>query len=308
MASKPTSGPSRVQPKRGDPTSKLRGLILAAAKEHSTIAVYGWSEVVHETAWGAVADVISAEFSQLHQRIAELQARVATLSQSPATATITKFKKHLEDVDNEIAGLKQQQAVLDAAAQEQQAAIAASTDATKSYTAAVLGSKPVQPMRQPELFKAFRVTSHGAKQLPTSTQEALKLAESVLNDINTENKIRAADVSIQRRKHDGLSKGKPQAVIISVLPGDAFTRKPMLWEKHVQDKLHRAGLRVSIHLPQDEYKAKQALWGQFGRQMRAWVTDGKPLIYSNKHQYVTVEGGEVLKLSPSNVAAGNAAA
>jgi len=94
-------------------------------------------------------------------------------------------------------------------------------------------------------------------------------------------------------------------VIISVLPGDACSLKPLLWEKHVQDKLHGAGLRVSTHLPQDEFKSKQALWGQFGRQMRAWVTDGKPLIYSNRHQSVTVEGGEVLKLTPVNVATGN---
>lgn len=306
MASKSASGPSRVQPQRGDPTTKLRGLFFAAAQQLCCRFAVPWNE--SEKAWGSLADVISAEFIQLHQTIAQLQAQVETLSQSPAAATITRIKKHLEDVDNEIAGLKQQQAVLDAAAQEQQAAIAASTNATKSYTAAVLSSKPVQPMRQPELFKAFRVTSHGAKQLPTTTQEALKFAENVLNDINTENKIRAADVSIQRSKHEGLLKGKPQAVIISVLPGDACTLKPMLWEKHVQDKLHGAGLRVSIHLPQDEYKAKQALWGQFGRQMRVWVTDGKPLLYSNKHQSVTVEGGQVLKLQPPNVATGNAAA
>jgi len=58
-------------------------------------------------------------------------------------------------------------------------------------------------------------------------------------------------------------------------------------------------------LPQDEFKAKQALWGQFGKQMRAWVTDGKPLIYSNRHQSVTVEGGEVLKLPVVIVATGN---
>ena len=296
---KATDGPCRVQPHRGDTAAKLRTALIAAAE-----CIYGDLEEgdhVAET-FGAVATLIAGIFDEQSQRIQQLEATVAKLSEAPATITMTKFKKQLETCETQLADMKQHHAAI---AKEHQAAITATANATKSYTEAVLGTKPVQPMRQPEPYRSFRVTSHGAKQISTTTHDALKFAEGVLNGINKDNKIRAADVSIQRSKHEGLSKGKPQAVIISVLPGDACTLKPLLWEKHVQDKLHGAGLRISTHLPQDEFKSKQALWGQFGKQMRAWLTDGKPLIYSNRHQSVTVEGGEVLKLPVVIVATGN---
>ena len=304
---KDLSGPSRVQPQRGDPAAKLRAVFFTAIESFLGSDLVTGKDLpadspTQESAWGALSDVIAAEFVQLHQRIKELEETVAKLAEAPATITITKFKKQLDTFETKLAEQAQHHA---ATAKEHQEAIVATANANKSYTEAVLGSKPAQPMRQSEPYRSFRVTSHGAKQLPTTTHDALKFAEGVLNGINKDNKIRAADVSIQRSKHEGLSKGKPQAVIISVLPGDACTLKPLLWEKHVQDKLHGAGLRISTHLPQDEFKSKQALWGQFGKQMRAWLTDGKPLIYSNRHQSVTVEGGEVLKLPVVIVATGN---
>ena len=85
-------------------------------------------------------------------------------------------------------------------------------------------------------------------------------------------------------------------MVVSLLPVDACTVKPLLWDKAVQERLHRAGWRVSMHLPPHEFKTKQALWALHGKQMRAWVDAGKPLVYTDRHQAVNVEGGAVLKL------------
>ena len=149
------------------------------------------------------------------------------------------------------------------------------------------------PRREP--YKTFRVTAHGGNKLPDTTQEAYNLAKKVLNEIASD--VRAASVTMQRSTHGaGPVKAKPTALVISLLPVDACTVKPMLWDKAVQDRLFAAGWRVSTHLPSDEFKAKQALWAQYGVQMRAWVNAGKPLIYGDRHQSVSVEGAQVLKL------------
>jgi len=147
---KDLSGPSRVQPQRGDPAAKLRAVFFTAIESFLGSDLVTGKDLpadspTQESAWGALSDVIAAEFVQLHQRIKELEATVAKLAEAPATITITKFKKQLDTFETKLAEQAQHHA---ATAKEHQEAIVATANANKSYTEAVLGSKPAQPMRQ----------------------------------------------------------------------------------------------------------------------------------------------------------------
>jgi len=244
-------------------------------------------------AWGVFADM----FTQMAERVLGVEA--TTSDYEIYQRAVMAMEDHFVQIDNAIEKLNQQLAALNTAAQELRAAQKASSANSTSYAAAVKSApvtrQPQQHTPVPEPYKTFRVTSHGDTQLPNTTQEALKFAQKVLDDITAEGcTIRAADVSVQRNQHG--RQGEPQAVIVSVLPSDAICVKASLWDRQVQERLHGAGLSVRTYLPQHEFKAKQALWRRFEGQMRAWVDEGKPLIYSNRHQSVTVEGGHMLHL------------
>jgi hypothetical protein len=232
----------------------------------------------------------------MQSKIAALEATVASLTRGDSTRTSAT-----QQAVSKCAALNER---VDAIQQQLRTHATLVAQATAASKALATTAATAAPTPSPPAFQRFRLTPVAGASCtaapPSDHLQAMQAVQQLLQELSLEF-VKPAELYLHRPKPAAASssqtKPAPSGLVVGFMPTDAYTLKSKLWDLEVQRKVSQLGWRITRVLPAQEFGNKQALWKKHGACMRAWVTQGKRLLYSKQHRAVTAEGVEGAPLS-----------